>query len=130
MAGMHNRMRAMVIRNLGLQPKGQGSPVTFTKRISGGYDPKTGKTTPVVTQSYTGSAVRVNYSTFAYTNSTIVYGDFQLYLSPVLTDGGETPEPSVGDDYTFLGKKVTVINYSPFNDNGIGCGWKLQVRHG
>lgn len=130
MAGFHNRMRAMVIRNLAPQPKGQGSPVTFTKRISGGYDPKTGKTTPVVTKSFEGSAVRVNYSTFAYTNSTIVYGDFQLYLSPVLTDGTEAPEPSIGDSYVFLGKKVNVINYSPFNDNCVGCGWKMQVRYG
>lgn len=127
---MHNRMRNMVIKNLGLQPRGQGSPISFTKRVSGGYDPKTGKNTPVVTKEFVGSAVRVNYSTFAYTNSTISYGDFQLYLSPVLLDRSETPEPSIGDEYVFLGKKVTVINYSPFNDNGIGCGWKLQVRYG
>lgn len=128
--GFHDRMRAMAIRQLGPAPKGKGSPVTFTKRISGGYNPKTGKTTPVVTQDFTGSAVRVNYSNYAYTNTTIVYGDFQLYLSPVLIDGTDTPTPTIGDEYTFLGKKVTVINYSAFNDNGIGCGWKLQVRYG
>lgn len=130
MAGIHNRMRAMVIRQLAPQPKGNGVPVTFTKRKSGGYDPKTGKTTPVVTQNFVGSALRVNYSTFSYTNSTIVYGDFQLYLSPVLSDGTDTPEPSIGDQFVFLGKKVTVVNYSPFNDNGVGCGWKMQVRYG
>lgn len=127
----HDRMRAMVIRQLAPQPKGKGVPVTATKRVGGGYDPRTGETTPVVIETLVGSGLRVNYSEYSYTNSTITYGDFQLYLSPVLADGsGDMPEPAINDSLEFLGKDVTVINVSPFNENSIGCGWKLQVRYG
>lgn len=126
----HDRMRAMVIRQLAAQPKGKGVPITFVKRISGGFDPSTGKTTPIVNKEFTSSGVRVNYSDYAFTNTQITYGDFQIYLSPVLDDGTDTPEPSIGDHYTFLNRKVVVVNYSHFNENSVGCGWKLQVRYG
>lgn len=126
----HDRMRAMVIRQLAPQPKGKGVAVKFTKRVSGGYDPTTGETTPAVIQTFTGSGVRVNYSEYAYRNDTITYGDFQIYLSPVLDDGTETPTPAIQDRFEFLGRDVTVINVQPFNENSIGCGWKLQVRYG
>ncbi|AXF52998.1 MAG: glutamate 5-kinase [Caudoviricetes sp.] len=128
--GMHERMRAMVIRQLALQPKGKGSPASFERRTAGGYNPNTGKTEPSTFASYTTSAVRVNYKDSAYRNETIIYGDFQLYVSPVLDDGTDTPTPIVGDIFTFLGKKCKVVTVGPFNDNGVGCGWKLQVRYG
>lgn len=128
--GMHNRMRAMVIRQLALQPKGKGVAVTFKRKSGGGYDPSTGDTTPVVTTVYTTSGVRVNYSEYAYRNTTVQYGDFQIYVSPLLDDGTDTPRPVFGDEFTFLDEIVKVINVSPFNDNGLDCGWKVQVRHG
>lgn len=128
--GMHDRMRAMVIRQLAPQPKGKGVPVTFKRKSAGGYDPSTGITTPITTTVYTTSAVRVNYSDYAYKNTTIQYGDYQLYVSPVCSDSTETPTPVIGDEFTFLTKKVKVISVAPFNENGIGCGWKLQVRNG
>lgn len=128
--GFHDRMRGMVIRQLAPQPKGKGVPVKFIKRISGGYDRTTGDTTPIVIQEFTGSALRVNYSEYAYRNSTIIYGDFQLYLSPVLADGTDTPTPEVADRLEFLERDVTVVSVQPFNENSVGCGWKLQVRYG
>lgn len=126
----HDRMRAMVIRQLAPQPKGKGVPITWTKRVSGGFNPKTGKTDPVVNQDFTGSGLRVNYSDYAYRDTNIMQGDFQVYLSPVLSDGTDTPEPSKGDHFTFLGRNVVVVSYSHFNENGVGCGWKMQVRYG
>lgn len=128
--GMHERLRAMTIRQLALQPKGKGVPVTFTKKTGGGYNPKNGKNEPIVTTTYVSSGVRVNYKDSNYSNTTIQYGDFQIYLSPVLDDGSETPKPLVGDAITFLDDLVKVVSIQPFNDNGVGCGWKLQVRHG
>lgn len=128
--GMHDRMRAMVIRQLAPQPKGKGVPVTFKRRSAGGYDPSTGETTPVTTTIYTTSALRVNYTTFAYKDTTILHGDFQLYVSPVLEDGSDTPTPVMGDEFVFLGAKVKVVQVTPFNENSVGCGWKLQVRNG
>lgn len=126
----HDRMRAMVIRNLAPQPKGKGVPITFSKQVGGGYDRETGGVYPIFTTDFNGSGVRVNYSEFAYKNETIVYGDFQIYLSPVTVDGGEMPKPSIGDEFLFLGQQARVINVNPFNDNGVDCGWKLQVRYG
>lgn len=127
--GMHERMRAMVIRQLAPQPKGKGVPTTLYKITEGEYDPVT-QESPQTTAEYIGSGVRVNYSDFAYRNTDIVYGDFQVYLSPVLADGTESPRPEIDDTILFQGEEVKVINLSPFNDNGVNCGWKLQVRKG
>lgn len=128
--GFHDRMRAMVIRQLSPQPKGKGVAVTFSKRTGGGYDPVTGGVKPEVVTEYNGSGVRVNYSEYAYTNVAVEYGDFQIYLSPVQIDGSAMLRPSIGDEFTFLDKTARVLNVSPFNDNGVDCGWKLQVRYG
>lgn len=132
MSGFHNRMRAMVIRQLGPQPKGKGVPVTLFQRTGGFYNPVTGGVTPEVVNEFNGSGVRVNYSEFAVKNAnTIEYGDFQIYLSPVQIDSSlEMPAPAIADEMTFLDKKVRVVNIEPFNDNGYGCGWKVQVRYG
>ena len=126
----HDRMRAMVIRQLALQPKGKGSAVNLEYSIGGEFDPSTGGVTPIDVIVYNGSGVRVNYKEYAYKNTSIEVGDFQLYLSPVATDGTEMPKPETGDELTFIGKKVRVINIEPFDDNGTNCGWKLQVRYG
>lgn len=127
---MHPRLRNMVIRRLGTGRGGQGVEITFTRRVPGGYDPVTGGNKPPTNTDYIGSGVRVNYSEYAYKDESIVYGDFQIYLSPVLKDGTECPTPELSDVLNFLGRKVKVINVKPFNDNGYGCGWKLQVRYG
>lgn len=128
--GFHDRMRNMVIRQLALTPKGKGVPVVFHKESGGDYDPATGGVTPIVETDYAGSGVRVNYSDYALKNTTIEAGDFQVYLSPVRTDGGEMPTPTVGETFTFINDKVRVIKVSPFNNNATNCGWKVQVRYG
>lgn len=128
--GFHNRMRNMVIRQLAYGKGGKGNPVDFKTKTKGVFNPATGKVEGSVESVVTGSGVRVNYSESSYKDATIQHGDFQLYLSPVLLDGSDAPVPRVGDRLTFLGKSVDVIKVSPFNDNGLDCGWKLQVRYG
>jgi hypothetical protein len=120
----------MVIKQLGVGRGGNGVQLTLTRRIPGAYDPTTGGSTPTINVDYVGSGLRVNYNEYAYRNETIVYGDFQLYVSPVLIDGTDCPDPQIGDIIYFLEKKIKVINVKPFNDNGTDCGWKLQVRYG
>ena len=128
---MHDRMRNMVIRRLGVGRGGQGVELTLTKTVPGVYNPKTGKTSPPTITDYIGSGVRVNYSDYAHKDSTILYGDFQLYVSPVLFDGsGDMPTPEITNNITFNGVKCSIIKVSPFNDNTVSCGWKLQVRNG
>lgn len=129
MSGFHKRMRNMVIRNLGIGRGGKGVPVTFVKRYPGEYDPTTGGVTEETVVTLNGSGVRVNYQDSAYKNESIIYGDFQIYLSPVQVDGTEMERPNVGDTLTFMQTSVRIVNVSPFNDNGENCGWKLQVRY-
>lgn len=129
MSGFHQRMRNMVIRQLGVGRGGKGVPVTFVKRYPGEYDQDTGGVTDEAVVTLMGSGVRVNYKDSAYNNESVVYGDFQIYLSPVQLNGDEMDRPNVADTLTFLESNVRIVNVSPFNDNGFNCGWKLQVRY-
>lgn len=130
---MHPRMRAMVIRNLGLQPRGQGVQVTLRKVTDGGFNPETGGIDQTV-EEYQGSGVRVNYSEYTHRNFDIPYSDYQIYLSPVQiqddpsTPVEEMPTPEIDDTLVFLSKEIKVVEVHPFNENGFGCGWKLRVR--
>lgn len=127
---MHKRMRNMVIRNLGTGRGGQGVPLIFKKTIPGGYDRATGGVTPSQTITRTGSGVRMNYKQYAYANTAIQVGDFQIYMSPIDSEGVDFERPNLNDTLTFQGETVRIINVYPFNDNSENCGWKLQVRHG
>ncbi len=127
MSSMHPRMRAMVIRNLGLAPRGQGSVVVLRQVEDAVFNPTTGELEQVVTE-YTGSGVRVNYSEYTHRNFNIPYSDYQIYLSPVQADGEEMPTPQIDDTLVFLGNEVKVVELHPFNENGFGCGWKIRVR--
>lgn len=129
---MHPRMRAMVIRNLGLQPRGQGSSLTLRKVEDGEFNPETGSVDQTITE-YQGSGVRVNYSDYTHRNFDIPYSDYQIYLSPVqLATAGEEaeemPTPEIDDTIIFLGMEVKVVELHPFNENGFGCGWRVRVR--
>jgi len=128
--GFHDRMRNMVIRQLGVGGRGKGVDVLLDKTTPGVYNPKAGKVEGATTVTLVGSGVRVNYKDTAYKSEVIVYGDFQLYLSPVLQDGTECPKPRPGDTIIIQSEIVKVIAVSPFNDNSANCGWKLQVRNG
>lgn len=127
MSSMHPRMRAMVIRNLGLAPRGQGVEVKLLQVEDGVFNPATGELDQVVTE-YTGSGVRVNYSEYTHRNFNIPYSDYQIYLSPIQADGEEMPTPQIDDTLVFLGNEVKVVELHPFNENGFGCGWKIRVR--
>lgn len=125
---IHNRMRAMTIRQLGVN--GNGAPAVLKRKSEGTFDPATGAVTGSTITEYNASAVRVNYKEYAYKNESIIYGDFQLYLCPVLQDGSDTPEPKHDDLITFSGDTFKVINIIPWNAAGVVCGWKLQMRKG
>lgn len=126
----HDRMREMVIRRLGTGRGGVGVALTLQKHVPGEYDPSIGDYTSPSTTEYPGTGVRVNYSDRAYVNTGIIYGDFQIYVSPILSDySGDMPTPAVNDTFVFNGQVASVISVSPFNDNQNNCGWKVQVRY-
>lgn len=128
--GMHDRLRNMTIRQLGLGPRGKGAPVTLNKITDGVFDPETSSIIGGGITSYDSSGLRVKYTSYDYRDTNIVHGDFQLYLSPVLVDGTDCPEPLIGDTVEFQNDLYKVINLEPWNAAGVVCGWKLQMRKG
>lgn len=128
--GMYDRIRAMTIRQLGLGRGGKGSAVILYKQGEGEFNPVTGRIEGAGTTEYAGSGLRINYTNFAYKSEAIEYGDFQLYLSPVLQDGVDCPAPVIEDTLLFLEETYKVINLEAWNAAGTSCGWKLQVRKG
>lgn len=129
--GFHDRMRNMVIRQLSSTGRGKGVPVSLHRYTPGTFDALTGELVGGGTVTYPGSGVRVNYSDSSYNGVDIIYGDFQIYLSPVQIDMiTEMPTPVINDTATFNGESVKIVRITPFNDNQTRCGWKLQVRYG
>lgn len=131
MASVHDRHRAMCIRNLSLMPKGKGAAAVLTKVVPGTFDPSTGEVIGTTETTYDCSGIRVNYKNLEYKNTAVEYGDFQLYLCPVLQDGiTDTPTPVIDDTILFVGEVYKVVSVVPWNAAGIVCGWKLQMRKG
>lgn len=128
--GMHNRLRAMTIRNLGVGPKGKGATAILTKVTPGVFVPETSELIGPTEVEYVGSGLRVNYTTYEYRGVDILYGDFKLYLSPVLQNGADTPLPEIEDLIRFDGKTYKVKSLEAWNAAGVVCGWKIQVREG
>lgn len=127
--GIQDRLRNMVIKNLMPSPKGSGVELTLTKETLGGFDPGTSTVIPGTKELFEGSGIRVGYKTFDYKNTAIEYGDFKVYLSPKLMNGGECPVPATGDKITIGAETSSVIHLERWNSNGIECGWKLQMRN-
>lgn len=129
--GMHDRLRNMTIRQLGLGPKGKGAPATLHKITEGVFDPETSSIIGGGIVDYNGSAVRINYTSFDYRDTNIVHGDFRLYMCPVLTDGTtDMPAPAIEDTITFDNDLYKVINLETWKAADVNCGWKLQMRKG
>jgi hypothetical protein len=131
MANTYDRLRAMTIRRLGIGRGGLGAAAILTRKVEGTYNPKTGKVEGGIREVHRGSAVRVEYKNWAYKDTSILKDDFQLYLSPVLQDS-VTPmiTPLKDDVIDFLDESYKVITVVAWNNAGIDCGWKLQMRKG
>lgn len=127
--GVQNRLRNMVIRNLSVGGRGSGAPITITRVIEGEFDASTGGYTDEREEVYQGSGIRVSYKTYDYKNTAIQYGDFRIYLSPVLMDGTETPKPENGDKLKLGDNEATVVSYEAWDSNDLSCGYKLQMRN-
>lgn len=128
--GMHDRLRNMTIRQLGLGPKGKGAPATLNKVSEGVFDPETSSMIGAGVTAHNGSGLRVNYKSFDYKDTNIIHGDFRLYLCPVLVDGTDCPEPQREDTINFDNDLYKVLDIEPWNAAGVVCGWKLQMRKG
>ena len=128
---MQDRFREMTIRRLGLRENGgEGAPITLSKLTEGVYNPVTSKVEGGGEELFEGSALRTRFSSFAVDGNLIRADDALFYISPVLLNGEDCPEPIRPDTLTFEGKTYSVVSSDAWNFSGIVCGWKIQGRVG
>lgn len=77
-----------------------GKSITFSRTVSGGYDPATGGTTGDTTETATGVGVLVNYKNIEIDGTTILASDRKIIYS------GE--EPQINDSYSSW--RVVAVN--------------------
>lgn len=127
---MQNRFREMTIRRLGLRESGgEGAPITLNK-IESQYNPVTSKNENVVVDTHEGSALRTRFKSHTVDGNLIRADDLLFYISPVLLDGTDCPEPIRPDTLTFEGKTYVVVSSDAWDFSGIPCGWRVQARVG
>lgn len=127
---MHDRLRNMTIRQLGLGSGGKGAPATLNKVVEGVFNPETSSIEGGGYSTFYGSGLRVNYKSYDYRDTTIEHGDFRLYFSPVLVDGTDSPTPAIDDTVEFDNNLYKVVNLETWKAADVVCGWKLQLRKG
>lgn len=127
---MQNRFREMTIRRLGLRENGgEGAPITISK-IESQYNPVTSKNESVVVDVHEGSALRTRFKSHTVDGNLIRADDLLFYVSPVLLNGEDCPEPIRPDTLTFEGKTYVVVSSDAWDFSGIPCGWRVQARVG
>lgn len=128
---MHDRFRAMAIKNLAPRSKGgKGVEVTLKKMVAGEYNPDTSMVEDDSVVEYFGSALRTSFKTFAIDGNLIRVDDLLLYLSPQLINGTDCPAPIKGDTIVFSGVEYVVHALREWDFAGVECGWRVQLRLG
>lgn len=128
---MHDRFRAMAIRNLSPRSSGgNGIEIVLTKKEGGVYNPATSKYEGGYEAPYGCSGIRTSFKSFAVDGNLVRVDDLLIYLSPVLLSGNDTPTPLKGDKITIKGKTYIVVSQREWDFSGITCGWRVQARLG
>jgi len=128
---MQGRFREMTIRRLGLRENGgEGAPITLTKTTEGVYNPITSQVEGGGEEVFEGSALRTRFKSHTVDGNLIRADDLLFYVSPVLLNGEDCPEPIRPDTLTFEGKTYSVVSSDAWDFSGIPCGWRVQARIG
>ncbi len=132
MSDIFDRARALATDALASRAKGgKGGVMVLTKpsTLPPIYNPATGTATPVSPATYTGSAVRLQYSTRDIDGTRIRTGDVKLLVSPVQAGGASLPTPKPGDGVTFGGISYSVIACQPLDYTGdLVVAFEVQAR--
>lgn len=129
MSDIYDRARALAIRSLSTRAQGgKGGVMVLAKPSTAPYNPATGTASPNTPVSYTGSALRTNYSAFDIDGTRIRAGDVKLLVSPVQAGGVALPAPAAGDTVTFDLVAYKVINVNLWNYAGLDIGFEVQAR--
>ena len=128
MADIYDRAKATATRMLAPRSKGgKGAELTLTRKVSGSYDPVTGK--PSVSISvYAGSGFRDTFELKNIDGTLIRRGDVKLLVSPVQLTGEDMPRPTETDTIIFDGTTYTVVSVEPWDYAGVLVGFEVQAR--
>lgn len=129
MTDIHDRGRALAIRQLAPRPSGKGAPMVLRVSVAGTRDPATGTTPAPTVTDYPGSGLRTMYAGRDVDGTQILAGDVRLLVSPVLANGTDMPAPKPGQRVQFDGGAwLTVIDSSAWDYAGVSIGFVVQGR--
>lgn len=129
MTDIHDRGRALAIRQLAPRPIGKGAPLVLRVSVPGVRNPATGTTPPPTVTDYTGSGLRTQYKSRDVDGTQIRAGDVRLIVSPILANGSDMPAPQPGQRVQFDGGQwYTVQNVGAWNYAGVSIGFVVQGR--
>jgi len=129
MTDIHDRGRALAIRQLAPRPAGKGAALVLRVSVPGVRNPATGTTPPPTVTDYTGSGLRTQYRSRDVDGTQIRAGDVRLLVSPILTNGSDMPTPQPGQRVQFDGGQwYTVQNSDAWNYAGVSIGFVVQGR--
>lgn len=129
MTDIHDRGRALAIRQLAPRPVGKGAPLVLRVVTPGVRNPATGTTPPATENDYPGSGLRTQYARKDVDGTQILATDVRLLVSPVLLDGSDMPTPKPGQRVQFDGGQwYTVQNCSAWDYAGVSIGFVVQGR--
>ena len=100
-----------------------GAPLTVSRQTPGGYDPDTGTTTAVTTQSWVPVGVKLDYSQREIDGTLIKAGDQRIYMSVV-----SGLDPQAGDVVTISAEAWRVVASRTLSPAGVNVLLDVQVR--
>lgn len=128
MADIYDRAKATATRMLAPRSKGgKGAELILSRKVTGPYDPATGKPSVIITQ-YSGSGFRDTFELKSIDGTLIRRGDVKLLVSPVQLTGEDMPRPMETDTVIFDGTTYTVVGVEPWNYAGVSVGFEVQAR--
>lgn len=129
MTDIHDRGRALAIRQLAPRPAGKGAPLVLRVTTPGVRNPATGTTPAPTVTDYAGSGLRTQYKSRDVDGTQILASDVRLLVSPILANGADMPTPKPGQRVQFDGGQwYTVMNSGAWNYAGVSIGFVVQGR--
>ena len=107
----------------------RGQAVAFVREVKGTYDPTTGASGTISTDTENIIAAFVNYRVNLVDGVNVQRGDRQLLMSAFRSDGTAlTKVPQAGDKFTGVGDGVNVVTVQKLEDGGTAIAYICQVR--
>lgn len=129
MADIHDRGRALAIRQLAPRPAGKGAPLVLKVITKGPRDPATGATPPPTEVTHTGSGLRTKFAFKDIDGVRVLQTDYRMLVSPTLANGTDMPEPKPGNHLQFDGGQwLQVVSAAAWNYAGVQIGFVVQAR--